>query len=131
MKIKEGTGWKAGYNEEKNVYGAETVFRGSWDLYEISAEVFSQLYDNMDGGAAEELIRTGRRVYAHCNDEFNPPYNIVLDDDYEIYCPWTAKNPVGKTWSAELTDAAVEVFASEEKNREKRRKKREQRNKKN
>ena len=37
MQIKEGLGWKAGYNDAKNVYGAEVVFQGSWDLYEISA----------------------------------------------------------------------------------------------
>ena len=129
MKIKEGTGWKAGYNEEKNVYGAEIIFRGSWDLYEISADVFSQLYDKMDGSAAEELITTGRRVYSHNNDGYNPPYNVVLDDDYEIYCPWAQKNPVGKTWSAELTDAAVELFESEKNNREQRRKRREEKSK--
>ena len=34
----------------------------------------------------------------------------------------------GKTWPDELTDAAVEIFASEENNREQRRRKREARN---
>ena len=37
--------------------------------------------------------------------------------------------PAGKTWDAELTDAAVELFESEKQNREQRRKKREQREK--
>ncbi|MBQ9368545.1 MAG: hypothetical protein IJT83_12255 [Victivallales bacterium] len=41
MKMKEGTGWKACYNEEKGVYGAEVIFQGSWDLYEISGSVFT------------------------------------------------------------------------------------------
>ena len=36
----------------------------------------------------------------------------------------------GKVWPDELTDAAVEIFASEENNRQQRRKKREERKKK-
>ena len=51
-------------------------------------------------------------------------------DDYAVYCPWMTKSePVGKTWSKEMTDAAVELFESEKGNREQRRKKREQRQK--
>lgn len=130
MKVKEGTGWKAAYNEEKNLYGAEVMFQGSWDLYEISADVFTSLSKNMQGGEAERLIETGRRLYSHVNDRYNPPYNIVLDDDYADYCPWMKKaEPVGKTWSEELTDAAVELFESEKDNREQRRKKRERKKK--
>ena len=30
MKMKEGIGWKACYNDEKGVYGAEVMFQGSW-----------------------------------------------------------------------------------------------------
>ena len=128
MKIKEGIGWKACYNEEKDVYGAEVMFQGSWDLYEISASVFDSLSKNMNGGEAEKLIETGRHLYSHVNDRYNPPYTIVFDDDYAIYCPWMAdSNPVGKTWSKEMTDAAVELFESEKDNREQRRKKRAQR----
>ncbi len=130
MKIKEGIGWKACYNEEKGVYGAEVVFQGSWDLYEISADVFSALTKNMNGGEAEKLITTGRRLYCHVNDRFNPPYNVVLDDDYADYCPWMrSAEPVGKTWDESLTDAAVELFEAEKDNRKQRRKKREKRRK--
>ena len=125
MKMKEGTGWKACYNEEKDVYGAEVVFQGSWNLYEISGSVFSSLSKNMDSREAERLIMTGRCLYTHVNDRCGPPYTIVLDDDYAVYCPWMADSkPVGKTWSKELTDAAVEVFDSQKENREQRRKKR-------
>ena len=128
MKIKEGTGWKAGYNEEKGLYGAEVIFQGSWELYEISAAVFNNLHPNMSGGEAEQLIRTGRRLYMHVNDRCGPPYTIVLDDEYAAYCPWMAKaEPAGNTWGEDMTDAAVELFESEKDNREQRRKKREER----
>ncbi len=130
MKLKEGIGWKAAYNEEKGLYGAEAVFQGSWELFEITADVFGQLNEKMRPGDAEELIKTGRRLYFHVNDRCGPPYTVVLDDDYADYCPWMKKSePEGETWSAGLTDAAVELFASEEKNRGQRRKKREARKK--
>ena len=128
MKMKEGIGWKACHNEEKGVYGAEVMFQGSWELYEITGAVYDQLNKNLPSREVEKLIQTGRRLYSHVNDRYNPPYNIVLDDDYAVYCPWMAKsNPVGKTWGEAMTDAAVEVFESEKANREQRRKKREKR----
>ncbi|MBR0460044.1 MAG: hypothetical protein IJJ26_12470 [Victivallales bacterium] len=130
MKMKEGLGWKACFNEEKGVYGAEIMFQGSWNLYEISGSVFNSLNKNMSSSQVEELIQSGRRLYSHVNDRYSPPYTIVLDDDYAIYCPWMAESkPAGKTWSKEMTDAAVELFESEKGNREQRRKKREQRKK--
>ena len=130
MQFKKGTSWKAAYNEEKGVYGAEVVFQGSRELYEISAAVYSQLTKSMKDSQAEELIQTGRRLYSHVNDRCGPPYTVVLDDDYADYCPWMADSkPSGKTWDAGLTDAAVELFESEKQNREQRRKKREQREK--
>ena len=131
MQMKEGIGWKAGYNEKKGVYGAEVIDQGSWSLYEISAAVYSSLNKNMRGSDAEALIESGRRLYMHVNDRCGPPYTVVLDDDYGIYCPWMVKSqPVGKVWDDALTDAAVEVFESEKDNREQRRKKREKRQKK-
>lgn len=131
MQIKEGLGWKACYNEKTGLYGAEVMFQGSWELYEITAAVFNSLQKNMRGSEAEPLITTGRRLYAHVNDRCGPPYTIVLDDDYADYCPWMKKSqPDGKTWSDDMTDAAVELFDSEKDNREQRRQKREQRKKK-
>ena len=125
MKMKEGLGWKACYNEEKGLYGAEVVFQGSWELFEITPGVFERLTRNMPGGEAGKLIAEGRRLYCHVNDRCGPPYTIVLDDDYADYCPWIKKSePDGKTWDPDLTDAAVEVFGSEKANREQRRKKR-------
>ena len=131
MQIKEGSGWKAGYNDSKNVYGAEVIFQGSWDYYEISAEVFNSLTKGMSGSDAEALITTGRHLYSHVNDRMGPPYTIVFDDDYRDYCPWAGHGSTeAKVWSEELTDAAVELFESEKDNREQRRKKREERSKK-
>ncbi len=128
MKLKEGTGWKAAYNEDTGLYGAEVMFQGSWDLYEISAAVYAGLSGGMPGSEAEKLICSGRRLYSHVNDRYSPPYNIVLDEDYADYCPWMKKaEPVGKTWDTELTDAAVELFESEKDNREQRREKRSRR----
>ena len=128
MNMKEGLGWKACYNEEKGLYGAEVMFQGSWDLYEISGEVFGSLSKGMPASEAEKLICSGRRLYSHVNDRYSPPYNIVLDEDYADYCPWMKKaEPVGEPWGRELTDAAVELFESEKNNREQRRKKREAR----
>ena len=43
------------------------------------------------------------------------------------YTAVTKVMKAGKTWPDELTDAAVEIFASEENNREQRRRKREAR----
>lgn len=63
------------------------------------------------------------------DDRCGPPYTIVFDDDYKTLCPWAKVFGSGKVWSEELTDAAVEIFGSEENNREQRRKKREERNK--
>ena len=131
MQLKEGIGWKAGYNDVKNVYGAEVVFQGSWDYYEISADVYNSLTKGMSGGDAEKLITTGRHLYMHVNDRCGPPYTVVLDEDYKDYCPWAGGGSAeAKTWSTEMTDAAVELFESEKDNREQRRKKREERSKK-
>ncbi len=123
MKIKEGMGWKACYNDEKGVYGAETFGQGCCNRYEISASVFSSLTRNMRSSEAEELIRTGRHLYSHVNDRCGPPYTIVFDDDYAVYCPW-AGAPEGKVWDDALTDAAVELFESEKDNRAQRQKRR-------
>ena len=49
----------------------------------------------------------------------------MFDDYYDTLCPWAKVMKAGRTWSEELTDAAVEIFASEKNNREQRRRKRE------
>ena len=74
------------------------------------------------------LIAQGRHLYMTVNDRCGPPYTVILDSDYQKLCPWAETVTTGEVWPDELTDAAVEVFASEADNREQRRKKREQRN---
>ena len=63
------------------------------------------------------------------NDRCGPPYTVVFDDDYRELCPWAGIAGSGRVWPEALTDAAVELFASEKANREQRRKKLEQRDK--
>ena len=126
MRFKSGTGWKAGYDEKTGRCTAETSGPGAYDLYEITKEVFDQLNAENDS-ASRSLIHTGRHLYMDVNDRCGPPYTVILDDDYRELCPWADIICSGHVWGEELTDAAVEIFASEKQNREQRRKKREQR----
>lgn len=133
MKKKEGLGWEAFYDEERQLYTAATWGMGSFDIYEIDAAIFSQVGDGTIGASeSERLIRSGRHLYMDVNDRCGPPYSVVLDDDVLSLCPWAEKkiNGGGPSWSEALTDAAVEMLDSEKKNRDKRRKKREEREKK-
>ena len=128
MEFKSGIGWKACYDKERNLYTAQIDCS---DLYEINAEIYSQLTKDISDSDARSLIRTdGRHLYMDVNDRCGPPYTVVFDEDYEKLCPWADVRYSGKVWSDELTDAAVETFASEENNRKQRRKKREEREKK-
>ena len=111
MEFKKGLGWKACYDEERNLYTAERGGPGAYNLYEITKEIYDQLEDG-----AREID-----VYDRCG----PPYTVVFDHDYEKLCPWAKVISSGKVWPDELTDAAVEIFESEKNNREQRRKRRE------
>ena len=62
------------------------------------------------------------------NDRCGPPYTVVFDSDYKKICPWAETLETGTMVPDALTDAAVELFASEENNREQRRRKRSERN---
>ena len=77
---------------------------------------------------AGSIMHEGRHMYMSVNDRCGPPYTIVFDDDYEKLCPWADVIKSRKVWPDELTDAAVELFESEENNREQRRKRRELKN---
>ncbi|MBR5948296.1 MAG: hypothetical protein IKZ82_06555 [Clostridia bacterium] len=133
MKKKEGMGWEAFYDEERNLYTAATWGMGCFDIFEINSAIFSQVDDDTIGASeSARLIHSGRHLYMDVNDRCGPPYSVMLDDDVLNLCPWAEKkiNGGGSRWGTELTDAAVEIFDSEKKNREKRRKKREEREKK-
>lgn len=130
MEFIEGSGWKACFDEERDFYSVETGSPGAYHLYEITEEVYNALQDeNLSATDADRMIyKEGRHLYMDVDDRCGPPYTIVFDEDYKKLCPW-AKVPGGTyVWSNELTDAAVEIFASEKNNRAQRRKKRESRN---
>ena len=126
MRFKSGMGWKAGYDEKTGRCAAETGGPGAYDLYEITKETWDRL-DAANDSASRDLIHKGRHLYMDVNDRCGPPYTVILDDEYREIAPWANVVSSGRVWSDELTDAAVELFDSEEQNRGQRRKKREQR----
>ena len=60
MQFKNGLGWKACYDEGRNLYTAQTSWRGDYHLYEINADIFNQLGE--PGVDSYELIQSGRIV---------------------------------------------------------------------
>ena len=131
MQFKKGCGWKACYDEKRNLYTAETGGCGGYDLFQITKEIYDRIGESdVSDSDSERLIRTGRHLYMDVNDRCGPPYTVVLDDEYRDLCPWANVICSGPVWGEELTDAAVEVFASEAQNRPQRRKKRLEREKK-
>ena len=63
--FKQGLGWKACYDDENNIYTAKTSWRGTFDLYEINAEIYHQLGE--PDVNSDELIHSGRHLYSLCN----------------------------------------------------------------
>ena len=126
MTLIEGSGWKAHFDEERNLYTARTSVPGAIKLFEINEEVFKSLQsDEMSDDDKYCLIHDkGRKLYMDIDDRCGPPYTIVLDDDYKTLCPWAELPESNTVWPEALTDAAVELFASEANNREQRREKR-------
>ena len=110
MEYKEGLGWKA-CRTDGGKCGAEVIDQGSWDLFEITADVFGRLNKHMSCREAEDLIRTGRHLYMHVNDRCGPPYTVVLDDDYAEYCPWMSDSkPAGKRGLFNATVVSLLLF---------------------
>ena len=125
MIFKTGSGWKACYDEEKDRYFGEYGGIQDYHLYELTKEQFEALDKKMTEGDAYLVMHDGRHMFMSVDDRCGPPYSVPFDSDYEELCPWASVVHSGKEWSDELTDAAVEIFASEKNNREQRRKKRE------
>ncbi|MBQ2061640.1 MAG: hypothetical protein II458_03095 [Oscillospiraceae bacterium] len=124
MQFKSGMGWKACYDESTGRYTAELGGSGAYHLYEITEEIFAALADGMTESDACHLISEGRHLYMDINDRCGPPYTVVFDDEYRTLCAWAGIVGGEHVWPKALTDAAVELFASEKANREYRRKKR-------
>ena len=124
MEFKQGNGWRCCYDPETGSYTAETGGGCNHNLYEITKEIYDHV-DDPDVKWPTSLIAKGRHLYMTVNDKCGPPYTVILDSDYQKICPWAKTTTSGDIWPDELTDAAVEIFASEANNREQRRKKRE------
>ena len=125
MLFKKGSGWKAGFDPDSGRTFGEYGGVQAYNLYELTKELFDRLDKKMTESDAGSVMREGRHLYMSVNDRCGPPYSVVFDDDYETLCPWADAPKSGRAWPDALTDAAVELFASEENNREQRRKKRE------
>ena len=130
MEYKQGMGWKACYDEERELYTAQRSGAGYYQLYEITKEIYEALADGMSDLDSLHLIDKGRELYMDVDDRCGPPYTVILDHDYAKLCPWANVVASEHVWPDELTDAAVEIFESQKNSREQRRKKREERERK-
>lgn len=120
MIFKKGSCWRCCYDPETGLYTAEIGGGPNHDLYEITKEIFDRV-DAPDVKWPTSLICEGRHLYMAVDDRCGPPYTVVLDSDYQKLCPWAKTSISGEVWDEELTDATVEVFASEADNRPQRR----------
>ena len=127
MQFKKGNGWNACYDEESGRYFGEYGGIQAYHLNELTTAQYDALDKKMRESDAGSIMYEGRHLYMSVDDRCGPPYTIVFDDDYEKLCPWANVVKSGEVWPDALTDAAVEIFASEKDNREQRRKKREDR----
>ena len=128
LEFKEGSGWKCCYDTESGLYTAQTGSMRNQDLYEITKEIYDHV-DDPDVEWPELIISEGRLLFKAVDDRCGPPYTVVLDSDYQTICPWAKTRTAGRVWGDDMTDAVVEVFASQENNREQRRRKRREREK--
>ena len=128
MIFKKGSGWRACFDSNNGRYFGEYGGIQDYHLFEITKEIFEKLDKKMRESEAGSIMHEGRHMYMSVNDRCGPPYTIVFDDDYEKLCPWAEVVKTEEVWPDELTDAAVELFESEENNREQRRKRRELKN---
>ena len=126
MEFKQGPGWKACYDAERELYTAQLGGGVNCTLYEITKEIYERV-DAPDVDWPSRLICDGRKLFMSVNDRCGPPYTIVFDSDYKDLCPWTDAVVSGEPWPDEMIDAVVEVLESEKNNREQRRRKRKER----
>ena len=127
MQFKKGLGWKACWDEERDIYTAERSWRGFYQLCEIDKETYDRLgTDAMDGEDPDRLISRGRHLVEADDDYYTAfPTLTVYDEKYAEIAPWSdamrRAEKSGQT-SKELTEFMIEHFPDEEKNREHRKK---------
>jgi len=81
MQFKEGLGWKACYDEERNLYTAERSWRGYYQLCEIDKATYDALgAEPIDGERDVKLIASGRCLFEANDHYYTSPYCIVKDD---------------------------------------------------
>ena len=118
LRFKTGPGWKACFDSERKLYTAESYLAGYYDLYEINEEIWGKLKTKgMARRDAHELINTGRHLYKSVSDK-GGSYDIALDENYALLCPWADVQKTGEMWDPEFTNLAVAIFDSEKSNRE-------------
>ena len=96
MQFKEGLGWKACYDEERNLYTAQRSWRGFYQLCEIDAETYNKLGDDAD---ADKLIGGGRVLFESDDDYYTQRYYRIVDENYAELAPWA-----GAKWIAGKSD---------------------------
>ncbi|MBR6338089.1 MAG: hypothetical protein IKR76_10240, partial [Ruminococcus sp.] len=106
MQFKQGIGWKACYDEEKNICTAQRSQRGYYQLCEISRADF----DALDDDNAVDIIRSGRELFEADDDYYTMPYYTVKDDSYADLAPWA-----DAVRRAEATDEYYKKRREEEK----------------
>ena len=95
MQFKEGLGWKACYDEERNIYTAQRSWRGFYQLCEIDAETYHKLGDS---AKADKLIGSGRVLFESDDDYYTQRYYRIVDENYDKLAPWaSAKWIAGKS----------------------------------
>ena len=90
MQFKKGFGWKACYDEERELYTAQRSWRGFYQLCEIDKETYDKLSDDApDGEDPDKLISRGRPLVEADDDYYTMPYVSVFDDNYAELAPWS------------------------------------------
>lgn len=111
MQFKEGLGWKACYDDERNLYTAKTSWRGDYHLYEINADIYNQLGE--PGVDSDGLIHSGRHLYYRGDNSIGPATAMVIDEHYAELCPWANLPATERVMPKELTDVAVSLWENE------------------
>ena len=75
MEFKNGLGWKACYDAERELYTAERSWRGYYQLCEITKEIYDVLgTDAMGDESAGKWISKGRELFQSDDDYYTLPY---------------------------------------------------------
>lgn len=91
MQFKEGSGWKACFDEERDLYTAQVSNRGFYALSEIDKEAFDKLgTDGVDDLDAYLIIRNGRTLFETNDEPTTMPSYRVRDERYQELAPWSS-----------------------------------------